>query len=83
MFKETTAKENHFQIALIITVHYPPIELNFTEHNQTEETHKILHKKYTTDQIVRKISAEIITQDQIQIEETTQTIIGAVLIQTL
>ena len=82
-FKATTAQENHFQIATIITVHDPPIELNFTEHNQREETHEILHKTNTADQIVRKISVELITQDQFQIEETTQTIIGAVLIQTL
>ena len=53
-----------------------------SEDRQTELIHKIIHKTDIVDQINKIIKIAIITQDQIQIEVITQTILGIVLIQT-
>ena len=60
-FKEIIAKENHFQLAIIITDHNPLILISFAEDQQIDEFHKINHKTDILDEIVKKISTETIT----------------------
>ena len=64
-------QENHSQITLVITDHHPLILIFFAEDH---EIHKIIYKTDIVDQLVKIISTEIFTLDQILIEVITQTV---------
>ena len=67
-------QENHSQITLVITDHHPLILIFFAEDHQIDEIHKIIYKTDIVDQLVKIISTEIFTLDQILIEVITQTV---------
>ena len=81
MFKVTTAQQNHFQIAKVVTDHNPSIEIIFAEDHEIDKIHKIIDKIHIADQTVKIIKT--FTLDQFKIEVFVQMIIGNVLIQTL
>ena len=60
----------------------PRILIIFAEDHHIKETQKTIHKTDIADQLLKVHSIEIITRDQILIEENTQTIAEIAHIQT-
>ena len=71
------------QIATTFLDHNLLLEIFFAEDLLTEKFHETIHKTYKVDQILEITEIAITTEDQIQIEANTRTIIEIILIQTI